>query len=100
MKIKIDFAQNKSLGNVYNKDVPNNFDSFETAQKLYNKHKIDLDNYIIETMNMGLPKANAGASVTVPTVVFQDSGFITSLTFHVISRTEEEAILALTNVGH
>ncbi len=98
--IKIDFAKNKSLGNVYENDILNNFESFESAKKFYNKHKFNMDKSIIETMNMGIPVASAGSLVTVPTVVYQDRGFIKSLTFNVISRTEDEAVLTLSNVGH
>ena len=100
MNIKIDFDQNKSLGNVYEKTIINNFESFEAARQFYRTHKSDLNKSIIDAMNMGLPPASAGSSVTIPTTIYPDRGFINSLTFNVISRTEEEIIMALTNVGH
>ena len=99
MNIKIEFAHNKSLGNIYENKMPNNFESFDSVEKFYELHKFDLDNSITEIINKMPYQAFGNFYVSIPLIYFQDTVF-KSLNFFVIARTKEEIVLALTNVEH
>lgn len=96
MKIEIDFVTNKSLGNVYDKSVPDNNKVFEDAQILYKKNKGIIDGLIIDTLNF--QKSIPGTFLKIPTLDCPDRGFISSLDLRLETKEVDACFLVLLKV--
>lgn len=93
MKITIDFSKYKSLGNVYNKSVPDNQKKFEAAELLYSKNTKYINDSVLDILDK---QTNViGMKLEVPTLQCNDKGFINSLQLELLSRNNETIALAL-----
>lgn len=95
MKIIIDFKKNRSLGNVYDKTVPDNQKEFEAAELLYSKNTKYINDSVLDILDK---QTNViGMKLEVPTLQCNDKGFINSLQLELLLKTDKIIALALVN---
>ena len=100
MRTIIDFARYQSLGKTNNNELPGNFADFQSAQKIYQENKVNIKRSILETMIEVARDIEVGTTITIPCGHYENSGFVSTLTFVVDELTEALLGLSLTVVGH